>query len=87
MVDKFINQAPLLDSPSGDAFAITPHADEDLATSTRGIYVGVTGNINLITVGGQTVLFENLPAGFILPVRAKRVLVSLTSATKLIGLA
>lgn len=86
MTDKFQNSDPSLVSPASSAFPITPSDSTDLAINTRCIYVGVTGNITLNMYDGSSVTFSNVPAGFILPVRAKRILATGTTATSLIGM-
>ena len=40
---------------AGDGFAITPNDSVDLAKDAAGIYVGVTGNVKLITAAGGIV--------------------------------
>lgn len=86
MADPFLNTTAGLDSPAINGAAITPHADNDLAITTRAIYVGGAGNLAVIMAGGTTLTFVGLAAGTLLPIRAKRVLVSGTTATSLIGL-
>ncbi len=46
------------------------------------LYVGIGGNVNVDTVGGQTsVLFQGVPAGSILPVQVIRVRSTSTTAS------
>lgn len=45
------------------------------------LYVGGAGNVNVLTIGDDTVLFNAIPAGSFLPVQVKQVLSSLTTAT------
>ncbi len=75
------------------AKSITPHAT-DLLTDFNGdpvnmyVFVGVAGDVNCDPAGnpsGQTITFT-LEAGDIVPVACKRVLVSGTTATGLVGL-
>ncbi|MDB4350214.1 hypothetical protein OAA38_00215 [bacterium] len=75
-----------LESPAKDAFAISGNDSTDLAKSTRSIYVGGSGNIKLTTIDGSTVTFNSAIAGSILPIRAKRIFSTGTTATNLIGL-
>ncbi len=75
-----------LESPAKDAFAISGNDNTDLANSTRSIYVGGSGNIKLTTIDGSTVTFNGAIAGSILPIRAKRIFSTGTTATNLIGL-
>lgn len=74
------------DNRASDGFAITPDDSNDLAVDAGSIYVGVTGNIALVTVGGTTLTFLAVQAGSILAVKARRVLATGTTATNLIGL-
>jgi hypothetical protein len=75
-----------LDSPATGAISISPNDSSDLSYLVRAIYVGGDGNITLVTTDNQTVTFIGLVAGTILPVRAKRVNSTDTTATNLIGL-
>lgn len=50
------------------------------------LYVGVSGNINVITVGGDEVNFNAIPAGTFVPVQVKRVKAAGTTATNIIAL-
>ncbi len=45
------------------------------------LYVGGAGNVNLVTIDGDTVLFNAVPAGSFLPIQVKQVLSSSTTAT------
>jgi hypothetical protein len=75
------------DLPAEHAAVVTPSNSEDLAAWTRAIYVGGAGNITLDTVGGESsVLFSAIPAGTILPVRARRIRSTGTTATLIVAL-
>lgn len=56
-------------------------SDATVLSQTPAIYVGGTGNVNVVTAGGQTVLFTAVPAGTLLPVRVSKVLNTNTTAT------
>lgn len=58
---------------SKNGAAVTPHDSNDLAVYARALYIGTGGGLKVITVGGSTLDFANLPSGFILPVSCKRV--------------
>lgn len=72
--------------PAVYAKAIVPDDANDMISWCRSVYVGGTGNIAGITVGGSTVLFQNVPAGMVLPVQFRRILATGTTATLLIAL-
>ncbi len=71
--------------PAFDAFSITPSDGVNLAQTARALYVGVAGDVRVMTPGGATVTFKNVSAG-ILPVSAVRVFATATTATQIIGL-
>ena len=73
-------------SPAQLAFAVTPSNTVDLAQVTRGIYVGVSGDLKVDMVAGGTVTFVDLAAGMIHPIAAKRIYQTGTDATNIIGL-
>ena len=73
------------DDPALHMAAITPHAST-VIPRTRGIYVGVSGNVEVIDSDGTTTVFTAVPAGVILPVMVTRVLAANTTATNLVAL-
>jgi hypothetical protein len=77
-----------LKDPAVHAFAITPSDTTDMTYVTRKIWVGVGGavDVTLITLGGETVTFKNVPSGTLLEIRATRVMSTGTGATYLLGL-
>lgn len=74
-------------SPAHHALALTPNDDTDLSNgATRGIYVGVSGDIVAILCPGTTaVTFKSVPVG-VLPIEASRVKATGTTATNLLAL-
>jgi hypothetical protein len=85
MADNFSEWRAGLESPAEHAVEITPSDSTDLAISTRGLYVGASGDVTLDTVGGETVTFVGLAAGIIHPIRARRVRATGTDATGIVG--
>lgn len=71
--------------PGQSAVAITPNDGADLARITRGIYIGGAGNIKVDMSDGTTVTFTAIAAGIIHPIAVKRVYLTGTSATGIIG--
>jgi hypothetical protein len=73
--------------PSSDPFAVALSDTVDLTRVAKALYVGGAGNIALIAEDSNTtVTFTNVPSGYILPVRVRRILVTNTTATNILGL-
>lgn len=87
VLDRFNLDKNALSAPPSHAFPITPHATNELEGLTRCIWVGTGGDVTLWTPSSAAaILFRNVPSGFLLPVRATRVLAAGTTATDLVGL-
>lgn len=66
-------------SPADQAAEITP-SDSTVLAATRGIYVGVAGDVTVrMNEGKNVVTFTNVPAGSILPVSADRIMAATTA--------
>lgn len=72
-------------APGLDGFSISPSDSINFATPCRGIYVGVTGDIVIITPAGTLLTFVGVLAGTILPICAIRVNSTNTTASSLVG--
>jgi len=85
--NKFGQGENATQAPATRAVAITPHDTTELTETTRAIYVGGAGNI-VMTLEGDTaaVTFVSVSSGSILPVRAKLVKSTSTTATSLVAL-
>lgn len=83
--DNFRLHTERLDSPGANAIAITPNNTTPLEKTSRGIYIGGSGNLVVEMVGGQTVTFVGVSTGCILPIRVNKVLTT-TTATNLVAL-
>jgi hypothetical protein len=70
--------------PARYGAAVTPSNSVDLPAPTRGLFVGVAGNISVEMRNG-TVLFTNVPVG-ILPIQCTRVNSTGTTATSMVAL-
>lgn len=57
----------------------------DLDYVTRAIYVGGAGDLGVITLSGDEVLFVDVPAGTIIPIRATAI-TDATDATYLVAM-
>lgn len=78
--------APTATAPAYDTFSITPSDTDNFASMARAIYVGVAGNITLVTSKGTVQEFIAVPQGTILPVVCVRVNDTSTDASSLVGL-
>lgn len=68
------------------AKAITP-SDADIYTGSFYVYVGVTGNVAIVPAGSDAaVTFVGVPAGSVVPCKAKAVFATGTTATSLLAL-
>jgi len=68
------------------AFAVTP-SDSTIFPTTRGLYVGGAGNINVrMAEDDNIVLFTAVQVGTILPVQVTQVLATSTTATSIVAL-
>ncbi len=85
-VDTYRNMMGGLESPAREAVAVVPSDVDDLAVTTRSIYVGTSGDV-AVHMAGDTVpvVFRSVPVG-VLPVRADRVLLTGTTAGDLVAL-
>ena len=69
-----------------ECFAITKSDTDNFNYMVRGIYVGGTGAVVVVTPSGTAVTFSGVPAGTILPVKCIRVNSTNTTATNMVGL-
>jgi len=74
-----------MSDPARHADPVTPADGSDLTAFALALYVGVSGDVKLTTLGGETVTFSNVPVG-ILPVSAKRVYSTGTTASGIVAL-
>lgn len=74
-----------MSGPWSDATAVTPHDSQaQPGLPSRGLYIGVSGDVSVITQGGTTITFKAVPVGFF-PVLVSRVRATGTSATDIIA--
>ena len=71
--------------PAAGAAIITPSDSADLAEAPRGLYVGVTGDVQVDMADGDTVIFKALAAGVVHPLMVRRVYSTNTTATDIVG--
>lgn len=68
-----------------NAAVVTPSNDTDLANTTRAVFVGGAGNLNVDMAGGQTVVITGVPAGAFLPISVNRIRSTSTTATNIVA--
>lgn len=84
-IDNFSDMRGGVTGPAERLFAITPDNSTDLAYVTRGLYVGVSGNVAVHDVYGTATTLVGLAAGVFHPIRVRRVLVTGTTVTGIVG--
>lgn len=80
------NEVTLIDSPAAGAASVTLHDSNELTYYCRALYIGTGGNLKVTTVDGSTVTFVGVPTGTILPVRAKIVFSTGSTASDVVAL-
>jgi len=69
---------------------VTPSDSTDITGSNANtpatLFVGTGGNIDVITLGGSTLLLKNIADGSFLPIQVTRVKATLTTATDIVAI-
>lgn len=73
-------------NPAQYAEVVVPSDTVNFTKVPRAIYVGGAGNITAVMADGAAVLFSGVTAGAILPIRAKRINLTATTATLMVAL-
>lgn len=77
---------------AGRAAAVTPSDTVNIPAITGGsnngcvLYVGGAGNLKVLTIGGDEVVFNGVSAGSFFPVHVLRVFATGTTATNIVAL-
>lgn len=69
-----------IDTSTGDYKNITKSDETSLERLTRGLYVGRPGNVTVLSEMGETVLWESVSAGSLMPIRCTKVFATGTTA-------
>lgn len=87
--NSFETKNKLLETiPASNCMAVALSDSADLQFVSRGIFVGVGGNVAMTlqgSIGGASVVFKNVPSGTLLPLRASRVWSTGTTATDIVS--
>ena len=86
MADPFINVADAPSAPATRLVAVTPHDTNPLPDLPKALYVGGGGTIVLAGAVGGDATLTNVPAGTILPIRARFVRATGTTAQAIVAL-
>jgi type 1 fimbria pilin len=87
MADNFSTLGDSPSAPSTYALAVTPHDVNALTDIPKALYVGSAGNITMRGLNGAAdQVWKNVPAGAILPFRARYVRATGTTAADILAL-
>ena len=78
-----------IESPAENSYIIVPSDSANTSFTTRAVYVGGGGNLNVeleSDAAGANTIFTAVPAGSTLPIRVRKVHSTSTTATAIIGL-
>jgi hypothetical protein len=84
------NASNNITAPAEFYAAVTPSdtaGSGDLVYVSRAIYVGTGGDMIAVTMADVEVTFTSVPDGTVLPIRAKRIKATGTTATNIVSLA
>lgn len=85
-MDMFKDFPVTLTSPAMNATDVLPSDTTALASISRAIYVGQTGDVSLEMQGGQVISFQNIQGGSVLALRVAKVRQTGTTATGIVAL-
>lgn len=78
-------EQPRLGNSAETPFAVTPSDTEQFPIFSEYFFVGNGGDVSVLTIGGGTVLYENVPDGGHIFVVAAGVMATGTDATGIVG--
>jgi len=74
-------------APSPKYVTVSTHDTNALAGGdSRGVYVGTSGDLAVVSPHGDTVIFKNLAAGVVHPIQARIIKTTDTDASDIIAL-
>lgn len=87
MADEFASYADTPSGPSDNPYAVTPSNADELTRIPKALYIGTGGTVIVRTADGVAdITFKNVSSGQILPVRAKWVRATGTTAADIVAL-
>lgn len=72
--------------PAIAAFSISPSDQSYLPYITRAVFIGSAGNLAVMMFNGDIVVFTNVVAGSVLPIRVVKVFSTGTTVISLLGM-
>ncbi len=72
--------------PAENAAAVTPADGTNLSSATRGLLVGVSGDVKVTMAAGGVVTLKNMVEGVVHPLQVIRVWSTGTTATNIIAM-
>lgn len=85
-MDRYEDHTSSLVSPATAGVAVLPSDTADLAQTSRALYVGQGGDLSLVLASGSAVTLLAVPSGALLPLRARRVHATGTTAAGVVAL-
>ncbi|MES2337819.1 MAG: hypothetical protein V4537_06980 [Pseudomonadota bacterium] len=86
MPDAFQNIADAPSAPATRVLAVVPHDTNPLTDIPKALYIGTGGALVLQGISGGDASFTNVGDGCILPIRARLVKATGTTATGIVAL-
>jgi hypothetical protein len=71
--------------PAETYAAVTPSDSADLAQPCRALYLGAAGDVKVLSLEGETVIWKNLAAGIVHPIRCSRIYATDTTAGDIVA--
>lgn len=87
--DQWAPVSPSLSDPAYSAASVSVSDSSDLDRLPRALYIGVEGDVRVLGIDdddSEVLVFKNVPAGTVLPFRARRILSTGTTATDIVAL-
>lgn len=85
--DRYYGEEVRLSDPANEAKPVTPNDDTDLDAGCRALWVGVGGDLVMQGLDdSQAQTWKNVPAGSIVPFRAKKIMSTGTTADSILAL-
>lgn len=83
MVDTFDSHAVSITAPPSNASPVVPDDNTDLPFVSRALYIGGTGDLRVLTHGGQDVTYTGVSGTKV--IRVQRVFATGTTATNIVS--